>query len=157
MKMWRGILAAAIAVPLAFGGFWSPAQPALAEVQGIIAVANDQPITERDIDQRIALLKVLDDYPPAGMTRPQVLQNLIDDQVKIIEATRLMMLPTDTDVSDRIKRLAQGTKSTREELLAKLKKAGISEATFRRYLLATLAFSRIIAAKYREALQRLTA
>ena len=66
MKMWRGILAAAIAVPLAFGCLPARPQPARAEVQGIVAVANDQPITERDIDQRIALLKMLDDYPPAA-------------------------------------------------------------------------------------------
>lgn len=151
MQMWKGILAAAIAVPLVMGVMLAGPGPARAEVQGIIAIANDQPITERDIDQRIALLKLLDDYPPAGMTRQQVLQNLVDDQVKIEEATRLMMLPNDSDVSGQINRLAKGMKYTREELLAKLKSIGISEATFRRYLLATLAFNRIIAAKYREA------
>lgn len=150
MKIWKGILAAIIAVPLAFGAIAETAGPVRAEVQGIIAIANDQPITERDIDQRIALLKMLDDWPSAGMTRPQVLQNIIDDQVKIIEATRLMLLPTDNDVTDRINKMAKGMKSTREELFAKLKKIGISEATFRRYIQATLAFSRIISAKYRE-------
>lgn len=151
MKIWKSILAAAIAVPLACGAISGVAQPARAEVQGIVAIANDQPITERDIDQRISLLKLLDDYPPAGMSRQRVLQDLIDDQVKIIEATRLMMLPEDSEVSAQINRIAKGMKISREELLAKLKGINISEATFRRYLLATLAFSRIIAAKYREA------
>jgi peptidyl-prolyl cis-trans isomerase SurA len=151
MKVWNGILAAAIAVSLACGAITGAPQPARAEVQGIVAIANDQPITERDIDQRIALLKLLDDWPPAGMSRQQVLQNLIDDTVKIIEASRLMMLPEDKDVSQQINRMAKNMKISREELLAKLKKIGISEATFRRYLLATLSFSRIISAKYREA------
>lgn len=150
MQIKNGILAAVIAAALAFGFVPGTAGQARAEVQGIVAIANDQPITERDIDQRIALLKMLDDWPPAGMTRPQVVQNLIDDQVKIIEATRMMMLPPDSEVSDRINRMAKGMKITREELLAKLKKIGISEATFRRYLLATLAFSRLISAKYRQ-------
>ncbi len=150
MTLFRSILAAAIAVPLALSAAGGIASAARAETQGIVAVVNDQPITERDITQRIALRKLLGDIPSGGMTRPQALQNIVDDQVKILEATRLLLLPSDAEVSDRIKRIAQGLKLSREELLSKLKKDGISEASFRRYLLASIGFSRIIAAKYRE-------
>jgi peptidyl-prolyl cis-trans isomerase SurA len=60
------------------------------------------------------------------------------------------MMPSDAEITDRMQRIAKGMKLTREELLAKLKKEGISEATFRSYLLASVAFGRIISAKYRE-------
>ena len=150
MTILRSILAAAIAAPLVFGALDFSMGGARAETQGIVAVANDQPITERDITQRIALRKLLGDLPSDGMTRKQALQNLIDDQVKIQEATRFMMLPPDTEVTDRMDRIAKGMKLSREQLLAKLKKEGISEANFRRYLQASIAFSRIIAAKFRQ-------
>jgi peptidyl-prolyl cis-trans isomerase SurA len=153
MNMWRSILAAAIAAPLAFGMVAGVAAPARAETQGIVAVANDQPITERDISQRIELRKILGDLPSGGMTRKQALQNLIDDQAKLLEAKRLMLVPADSEISDRLNRIAKGMNISRDELLAKLKKAGISEASTRRYLQASVAFSRIIAAKYREAVQ----
>ena len=151
MAMRKTLLAAAIALPLAFGAAVELSPAAWAESQGgIVAVANDQPITERDITQRIALRKMLGDLPSDGMSRKEALRNLIDDQVKIMEATRLMMLPPDSEVTDRIERIAKGMKLSKEELIAKLKKEGISEANFRKYVQASLAFSRIIGAKYRE-------
>ena len=153
MRIWRSILAAAIAAPLAIGAVTSLAGSARAETQGIVAVANDQPITERDISQRIELRKILGDLPSGGMTRKQALQNLIDDQAKMLEAKRLMLIPADSEITQRMDRIAKGMKISREELLAKLKKAGISEASLRRYLQSTVAFSRIIAARYREEVQ----
>lgn len=147
MNIWRGILAAAVAVPLAYGAAAGVIVPAWAETQGIVAIANDQPITERDISQRIELRKILGDPP---LDRQQALRSLIDDQVKILEARRLMMLPSDADINDRMTRIAKGMKLTRDELLDRLKKAGIREASFRTYLQASVAFSRIISAKYRE-------
>lgn len=154
MNIWRSIVAASIAVPLALtaldgalGGLSGAAQ---AETQGIVAIANDQPITERDISQRITLLKLLGSLPAGGMTRQQALQNLIDDQVKILEATRLSLIPSDAEISARIERTAKDQKISRAQLLANLKKDGISEASYRRYLQSSIAFGRIIAAKYRE-------
>lgn len=150
MTFLRSLIGAAAALPLAFLSLSPATAPAWAETQGIVAIANDQPITERDITQRIALRKLLGDLPADGMSRKQALQNLIDDQVKIQEATRLMMLPNDSEVTDRIDRIAKGMNLSRDQLLSKLKKEGISEANFRRYVQASVAFSRIIAAKYRE-------
>jgi len=147
MTVWQSMVAAVIAVPLAFGAASVAPGDARAETQGIVAVANDMPITERDITQRIELRKILGDPP---LDRKQALKGIIDDQVKILEAKRLSMIPSDSEITDRMQRIAKGMKLTREELLAKLKKEGISEATVRSYLLASVAFSRIISAKYRE-------
>lgn len=125
-----------------------PAIPlAQAQTQGVVAVINDMPVTERDLTQRIALLTILDDAP-AGMTRKQALQSIIDEEVKIAEATRVKLLPNDAQIADRIERLAKGMESTPEGLLAKLKKQGVSEKAFRRYLAALMGFNRIISAKY---------
>jgi peptidyl-prolyl cis-trans isomerase SurA len=153
MSVWRCILAAAVSASLAIAALPGISGAARADTLGIVAVANDQPITERDITQRIELRKILGDLPNGGMTRQQALQNLIDDQAKLFEAKRLMMLPPDSEISDRLNRIAKSMKMSRDDLLARLKKAGISEANTRVYLQASVAFSRIIAAKYRESVQ----
>jgi peptidyl-prolyl cis-trans isomerase SurA len=150
MNIWRGVLAAAIAAPLAFGLAGAPSGSARAETQGIVAIANDSPITERDITERIKLRTIIDDLPPGGLSRQAALQDLIDDQVKSNEATRMMLMPSDGEISDRIARLAKSMQITREQLLDRLKKEGISEADLRRYVQVSLAFTRIIAARYRE-------
>lgn len=147
MNIWRTIAAAAIAVPLAYGGITGLSPAAQAETLGIVAIANDQPITERDITQRIELRKILGDPP---VDRQRALRSLIDDQVKILEARRLMMVPADAEITERMQRIAKGKDLSREQLLDELKKAGIGEASFRTYLQASIAFNRIIAARYRE-------
>lgn len=150
MRLTKGIVAAVFALPLALALISAGPGPARADTQGIVAVANDQPITERDITQRIALMTELGDVPSGGLSRKKALQSLIDDQVKLAEAARFQLIPSDAEISDRIDRVAKSKKMTRAALLAKLKKEGISEANVRRYMKASIAFGRIMAAKYRE-------
>ncbi|MFM8745447.1 MAG: SurA N-terminal domain-containing protein [Aestuariivirga sp.] len=146
----NAILAAAIAASLtwAAGAGWPGA--ARADTTSIIAVVNDQPITELDLRQRIILLEILGSLPRGGMNKQQALQALIDDQAKLAEATRFAMVPTDTEISQQITRVAKGMGLSREQLLAKLKERGISEATFRRYVQTTTAFNRLSSARFRE-------
>lgn len=150
MTMLLRLRAAVLAVPLACSLIVAAPDLALAASQGIIAVANDQPITERDLEQHIVLLQILDEAPPGGLSKQKALRDMIDEQVKITEAKRLGMMPSEADITDRIDRAAKGMKLSRKELLAKLKERGISEATFRQYLSAQMGFNRIISAKYRE-------
>ena len=147
MKAARILLAAALAGSLI--AFPVLSSPALAETQGVVVVVNDKPVTELDITQRIALLKIVGDARTDGMSRKQALQSLIDEQVKIAEATRLKLLPTDADVKDQIGRMAKNMKVAPDELLARLKKQGISDTTFRQYVRALMGFNRIISSKYR--------
>lgn len=146
----RKMMAAAMAASLAWMLTLAAPLTALADSPDIIAVVNDQPITALDLDQHIYLLEILDEMPSGGMTKQKALRDMIDDQVKIAEAKRLGMLPSDADVTDRIDRASKGMKLTRQQLLDKLKAKGISETTFRQYLAAQMGFSRIISAKYRE-------
>ena len=147
MTAGRILIAAALAGLLA--GF--PALPPLgaAETQGVVVVVNDKPVTELDITQRIALLKILGDSPSEGMSRKKALQSLIDEQVKIAEATRVKLLPSEAEVKDQIGRMAKNMKMAPDALLALLKKQGIGDATFRQYVTALIGFNRIISSKYR--------
>lgn len=150
MSWLRTPLAAVLAATIAFAAAPATSSRAFAEAPTIVAVVNDQPITELDLTQRIVLLDILGDTPRGGMTKRQALQDLIDDVVKIEEAKRFNMLPSESEVNERIARLAKNMKLTRDQLFAKLKAKGISETTFRTYMQADMGFTRIIQGKYRE-------
>lgn len=125
-----------------------PALPALAESQGVVAVVNDLPITERDIDQRIKLMKTFGDEQ-TDVSRKGALKSLIDEEIKIIEINKYKMAPSDIEINKQVERLAKGLKLSSEALVAKLKKDGISEDAFRRYVSTSIGFNRIISGKYR--------
>lgn len=121
-----------------------------AQAANIVAIVNDQPITELDLTQRIALLEVMDDVPRGGLDKKKALRQMIDQTVKIQEAKRYNMLPSDAELTDRIKRLAQNLKLTPDQLYAKLEAKGISKEAFRDYVKAGMGFNRIIQGKYQQ-------
>jgi peptidyl-prolyl cis-trans isomerase SurA len=137
-------LAAAVLIAALFA-LAPPAQAA-----NIVAIVNDQPITELDLTQRISLLEVMDDVPRGGIDKKQALRQLIDQTVKLQEAKRYNMLPSDAELTDRIKRLAQNMKLTPDQLYAKLEAKGISKESFRNYVKAGMGFNRIIQGKYQQ-------
>ena len=137
-------LAAAVLIAALFA-LAPPAQAA-----NIVAIVNDQPITELDLTQRISLLEVMDDVPRGGIDKKQALRQLIDQTVKLQEAKRYNMLPSDAELTDRIKRLAQNMKLTPDQLYAKLEAKGISKESFRNYVKSGMGFNRIIQGKYQQ-------
>ncbi|PZF77227.1 hypothetical protein DK847_07825 [Aestuariivirga litoralis] len=144
---WRRLSAAALfAALLAWAPAVLPATPAQAAT--IIAIVNDQPITELDLTSRIALLEIMDDVPRGGMDKKKALLQLIDQAVKIQEAKRYNLLPSDTDMKDRIKRLAENMKLTVDQLYAKLEAKGVTKQAFIDYVKAGMGFNRIIQGKY---------
>jgi peptidyl-prolyl cis-trans isomerase SurA len=123
--------------------------PAFAEGQGVVAVVNDQAITELDITQRIALLKIVGDVSGKPLTRKRVLQMLIDEQIKIAEAKKFRFAPTDAEITAHIERVSKGMGTSSADLEARLRKQGVGKAAFRSYVGAQIGFNRIISSKYR--------
>lgn len=121
-----------------------------AQAATIVAIVNDQPITELDLTQRIALLEVMDDVPRGGLDKKKALRQMIDQAVKLQEAKRYNMLPSDAELTDRIKRLATNMKLTPDQLYAKLAAKGISKEAFRDYVKSGMGFNRIIQGKYQQ-------
>lgn len=123
--------------------------PAFAEGQGVVAVVNDQAITELDITQRIALLKIVGDTSGKPLTRKRALQMLIDEQIKIAEAKKFKFSPSESDITAYIERVSKGMGSSAADLESRLKKQGVGKAAFRTYVGAQIGFNRIISSKYR--------
>ena len=138
-----------LAVILAALPFWGM-DVARAEQGSLIVVANDVPITEYDITQKINLLKILNSMPPGAENRKVILRSLVDDVVKIAEAERLKIAPTAGEIEVQIARIAKNMKLDKKGLLERLKAKGVSGDFFRRYLSAQMGFSRVVGAQNRK-------
>jgi peptidyl-prolyl cis-trans isomerase SurA len=138
-----------VAITALFLSLSAPAPQALAEAQGVVAIVNDQPVTERDITEHMALLTILGDAPRSGLNRKTALRSLIDEQIKISEATKFKMMPTSKEVDDQVGRMAKGMGTGGDGLAAKLKKQGVSDTAFKRYVGALIGFNRVLSGKYR--------
>jgi peptidyl-prolyl cis-trans isomerase SurA len=100
------------------------------------------------LSERIALLTILNDMPAGGMNRKQALKSLIDEQLKIAEATKYGMMPNDADLNRRISDLAKGMKLTPKTLTAKLKQKGVGQDAFKRYISMLIGFNRLVSGKF---------
>lgn len=139
---------AVLASMLALSPLAAPA--VMASGQGVVVLVNDAPLTEFDITQRIALLRILGDTKASSTPRKKILQMLVDEQVKLSEAKKHGFTPTDAEVTAQIARVSKGMGTTTPGLMASLKKQGISEASFRSYINAQIGFNRLISTKNRQ-------
>ena len=124
--------------------------PVAAQESTEIATVNDQPITSFDIDQRIKLLEILGQKPPAGYDRHKIGNDLINDVVKIEEARRYHVDPTERDINDRLKTMAQNLKTDLPGLQAKFSAQGIEMGQMRQYISAQMSLGHLLNAKYHE-------
>jgi peptidyl-prolyl cis-trans isomerase SurA len=122
---------------------------AVAQVAGVIAVVNDQPITSFDIDQRITLLQVLNPGVKQGLERRKIGNDLINDVVKISEAKRNHFEATEKELDDRVNIIAKNYKTDLKGFSNKLKARGISMGALRQYIAAQMAFTRLMQVKYK--------
>jgi peptidyl-prolyl cis-trans isomerase SurA len=137
-------------LPIALVLAFALAAAALGQNKGVIVVANDLPITDYDITQKINLLKVLGS-DPSRMSRKEVLQSLVNDVVKLAEAKRLNVSPSNGEVDGQIGRIAKNLKMDSAGLLGRLKERGVATEFFRRYVSANIGFNRVIGIKNKDA------
>src|SRR5262245_54385713 len=97
---WRlRLLAAAMVVACA------ALAPSAATAQQVVAVVNGELITAYDIEQRTKLIQLSNPKPPP---RQQVLEELIDEKVKLSVIKRWVMEVSDKEVDSSYARMARG-------------------------------------------------
>lgn len=121
---------------------------AFAASQGIVVVVNDQPITSRDVDQRIKLNAALGDaYGSLKQRKKRTLNTLINEVVAGTEAKRRGIKFDDKRIDAALKTMAERANTTVASLTATLKKKGIGITTLRAQIKATLNLNWIIGQK----------
>jgi peptidyl-prolyl cis-trans isomerase SurA len=125
--------------------------PVFAQTAEVIATVNDTPVTSYDIDQRIKLLGILGQT--GGFDRRKIGNDLINDVVKISEAKRYRIEPTEKEIDAALAGMAKGLKTDLTGLQNKFAKQGLSLISYRQYVSAQMSMSRLLSAKYKEKVQ----
>jgi peptidyl-prolyl cis-trans isomerase SurA len=119
-----------------------------AQDQRIIATVNDRPVTTLDIDQQMRLETLLGTRSDGQ--RKKALNAVINEIVKIEEAKRYKMQPSDRDIEVRLGEIAKGLKTDATGLEGKLRAQGIGMRAMRQYVGAQIAFARLLRFKYKD-------
>lgn len=138
-----GALGAAFVVAAAISG---------AQAQNVAVFVNGEPITQLDIDQRSKLLEASSPTHKAP-TRQEVLDELIDEKLKVREAKRWGIDPSNSDVDAAFTAAAQRFHQSTEQFVQTLTKAGVTPQTFRARLRADLVWQPLVRGRYQSSLE----
>jgi peptidyl-prolyl cis-trans isomerase SurA len=123
-----------------------------AQAQNVAAFVNGEPITALDIDQRAKLLEVSSPTHKAP-PRQEVLEELINEKLKIREGKRWGIDPSDAEVDSAFTSTAQRMHKSAEEFGQMLTKMGITPMTFRARLRAELVWQPMVRGRYQSTLE----
>jgi len=123
-----------------------------AQAQNVAAFVNGEPITALDIDQRSKLLEASSPTHKAP-PRPEVLDELINEKLKIREAKKWGIDPSDADVDSAVASAAQRMHLGTDQFVQMLTKAGVTPMTFRARLRSDLVWQSLVRGRYQSTLE----
>ena len=121
-----------------------------ARAQQIVVIVNGEPITALDIDQRSKLIQLSTHKAPA---RQEVLDELINEKLKVREAKKWGLDVSNTEVDNAYASMASRMRSTPEQLTQQLAKSGVNVATLKARIKADLAWPQLVRGRYQASLQ----
>jgi peptidyl-prolyl cis-trans isomerase SurA len=127
--------------------------PEVQQIEGVVAVVNDDPISFTDVRQRARLLLLsLGGRQPTQeqvqQITAQALEQLIDEKLQLQEAAEYEVEVSDSDIAGSIERLAQQSGITRDALVQSLLQSGINPASLEDQTRADIAWRRIMGGLY---------
>lgn len=129
------------------------AAPEAQQIEGVIAVVNDDPISFTDVRQRAQLLLLsLGGRQPTPeqiqQVTAQALEQLIDEKLQLQEAAEFEVEVSDSEIASSINRLAQQSGLTRDSLVQSLLQSGVNPASLEEQTRADIAWRRIMGGLY---------
>ena len=123
--------------------------PALASAQ-VAVIANGSPITELDIYQRTKLMSTSSNKP---VTRAQVIQELIDDRLKIAKGRIYGVEVTDAEIDGAFESMAKRQNISPQQFAQALDRAGSSANALKARLRAEMTWTQLVRGRYGTSLQ----
>lgn len=149
----RALLGAALLSASVAAMAQAPRPPAAApagETNRIVAVVNGDIVTRADIEGRRRLFAINAGLPvaPEVLDRltPQVIRLLVDERLRLQEATRRRVAVTDEDLAGAIAELERRNNLAGGALVAQLRRAGVEPRVLYDQLRVQIAWSRLIRA-----------
>ena len=118
--------------------------------QTVAVMVNGEPITSYDIEQR-SKLNFLTTHKPAD--RQQVINELIDEKVKIREAKKYGVDPTSSDIDQAYGQMSSRMRVTPDQLTKSLESQGIRPDTLKARIKADMVWSSLVRGRFKESLQ----
>jgi peptidyl-prolyl cis-trans isomerase SurA len=138
------ILGGSMALTL-LAGLWSPTH-----AQQVACMINGDPITNFDIEQRSKLMMLSTHKMP---DRQQVLNELIDEKVKLREGKKFSIDPSVSDVDQSYATMSGRMRITADQLTKSLESQGIRPDTLKSRIKADMVWSNLVRGRYKESLQ----
>jgi len=130
--------------------FAAIATPSGALAQHVVLIVNGEIITDYDIEQRAKFDTLASHKTPA---RQEVIEELIDDKLKVQIARRYKLDITDADVESSYADMAKRMHLTSDQLTQTLAQGGIDSKTLKARVRADLSWQYIIRGKFQSSLQ----
>lgn len=123
--------------------------PQLARAQ-VVVIANGSPITELDISQRSKLMSAGAHKTPS---RQEVINELIDDRLKISKGKYYGLEVSDKDVDNAFANMAQRQRMSPEQFGQVLARSGISATALKARLRAQLIWNQLVRGRFGTSLE----
>jgi peptidyl-prolyl cis-trans isomerase SurA len=143
-RICRHLAAAALAVAI-----MAMVQSA-AMAQQIVAFVNGDPITAFDLDQRLKLNSLGGNKTPV---RQEVLDELVNEKIKLHLLKRFVFEVTDKEVEESYASMARRMRLNSEQLTELLAKSGVRPSTLKSRIKADMIWAAIVRGKFQSSLQ----
>ena len=128
-------------------------KPVEAATQEIVAVVNDDAISDSDLNKRLRLIMASSGLPNTKEIRQkltqQVLSGLINEQLMLQEAVKFNIEIKEEEIDAGVAQIAQQNKLKVGQFTAMLKKSGIDISTMRQQVKAQVAWGKVVKARLR--------
>jgi peptidyl-prolyl cis-trans isomerase SurA len=118
--------------------------------QTVAVMVNGEPITNYDIEQRSKLTFLTTHKQP---DRQQIINELIDEKVKIKEGKKFGVDPTASDIDQSYAGMGSRMRITPEQLTKSLESQGIRPETLKARIRADMVWTSLVRGRYKESLQ----
>jgi peptidyl-prolyl cis-trans isomerase SurA len=118
--------------------------------QSVAVMVNGEPITNYDIEQR-SKLDFLSTHKQS--TRQEVIEELIDQKVKIKEAKQFSVDPSSSDIDGSFAEMSTRMRITPDQLNKMLESQGIRADTLKQRIRADMVWTALIRGRFKESLQ----
>jgi peptidyl-prolyl cis-trans isomerase SurA len=126
------------------------ATPAASVAQSVVALVNGEPITAFDVDQRVKFTQLTTQKAP---NRQQIIEELIDEKLKIREGKRWTNEVTTADVDSAYASMSGRMRRTAEQLTQDLAQKGIGVNTIKERIKAEITWNQLVRGRYQPSLQ----
>lgn len=118
--------------------------------QTVVVMVNGEPITNYDIEQRTKLTFLSSHKHPS---RQEVINELIDEKVKIKEGKKFGVDPSSSDIEQSFASMSSRMRITPEQLTKSLESQGIRADTLKARIKAEMVWTSLVRGRYKERLQ----